>query len=331
MTLAIAALVAILVVDVLVAPPAAAAQPAGKVPHLGRLSLAGSDAQPGGAPTDGIIDGLRELGYVQGRDFLLERRDAGGIAERLPELAAELVRLGVDILLVTGTAATHAARRATGTIPIVCMTGDPVGQGFVKSLARPGSNITGVTLTTGGGELGGKFVELLREMVPRLFRVGYLRNPRNPATAPEVFFPAQVLREVRLVTAEVRNAGQLDKALDAIMRAQVQGLISDGDPLTDSQSRRIVEFATKQRLAGIYPRRSFAERGGLMSFGPSTYHSWKRAAVYVDKILKGAKPADLPVEQPTKFELVINLKAAKALGLTVPQSLLVRADELIDP
>ena len=330
MTLTIGVLVAVLVVNVLVAP-ATDAQPAGKMPRLGRLSLTTADAQPGGATTDGIIDGLRELGYVQGRDFLLERRDAGGDAQRLPELASELVRLGVDILLVTGTAATHAARKATGTIPIVCMTGDPVGQGFVKSLARPGGNITGLTLTTGAGELGGKFLELLREMVPQLLRVGYLRNPHNQSTAPAVFFPAQVLREVRLVTAEVRNAGQLDQALDGIARARVQGLITDGDPLTDSQSRRIVEFATKQRLAGIYPRRGFAERGGLMSFGPSTYHSWKRAAVYVEKILKGAKPADLPVEQPTKFELVINLKAAKGLGLTVPQALLVRADELIGP
>lgn len=330
MTLAIGALVAILVVNVLVASPADA-QAAGKMPRLGRLSLGKSDAQPGGAPTDGVIDGLRELGYVQGRDFMLEHRNAAGNAEQLPELAAELVRLRVDILLVTGTAATHAARRATQTIPIVSMTGDPVGQGFVKNLARPGGNITGVSLTTGGAELGGKFIELLREMVPGLSRVGYLRNQLNPSTAPEVFFPAQVLREVRLVTAEARSASQLDKALDAIRQARVQGLITDGDPLTDSHSRRIVEFAATQRLAGIYPRRSFAERGGLMSFGPSVYHSWKRAAVYVDKILKGATPADLPVEQPTKFELVINIKAAKALGLAVPQALLARADELIDP
>ncbi len=330
MKLTACGLVAILTVGILVGPPTVKAQPAGKVARLGRLTLAGSDFSTGRARSDAIVDGLRELGYVEGRDFLIERRDAEGVADRLPALASELVRLGVDILLVGGTAATHAARQATGTIPIVCMTGDPVGQGFVKSLAHPGGNITGLTLTTGGGELGGKYLQLLREVVPRLSRVGYLRNPHDLSTAPEVFFPAGLLPGVRLVTVDVRNAGELDQALAALTRARVQGLTSGGDPLTDGQWRRIVEFATKQRLPGIYPRRYFVQGGGLMSYGASMYDAWKRAAVYVDKILKGAKPADLPVEQPTKFELVINLKTAKALGLTVPQSLLVQADELID-
>ena len=166
-------------------------------------------------------------------------------------------------------------------------------------------------------------------MVPRLSRVGYLRNPHNLSSAPEVFFPPGLLPGVRLVTVEVRTAGQLDQALAALTRAQVQGLITDGDPVTDGQSRRIVEFATKQGWPGIYPRRHFVEGGGLMSYGPSLFDTWRRSAVYVDKILKGAKPADLPVEQPTKYELVINLKTAKALGLTIPPAVLARADEVI--
>ena len=166
-------------------------------------------------------------------------------------------------------------------------------------------------------------------MVPRLSRVGYLRNPDNRYTAPEGFFPPGLLPGIRLVTVDVRNAGELDQALAALTRARVQGLITDGDPVTDGQSRRIVEFATKQGLPGIYPRRYFVQGGGLMSYGASIYDAWKRAATYVDKILKGANPADLPVEQPTKFELVINLKTAKALGLTIPQSVLLRADEVI--
>jgi len=312
----------------LTAPLAAEAQPAGKVARLGSLALV-SDVSPGRTRRDAIVDGLRELGYVEGRDFLIEHRDAEGGADRLPALASELVRLGVDVLLVGGNAATQAARRATGTIPIVSLTGDPVGQGFVKSLAHPGGNITGFALATGGGEFGGKSLQLLREMVPRLSRVGYLRNPHNLSSAPEVFFPPGLLPGVRLVTVEVRTAGQLDQALAALTRAQVQGLITDGDPVTDGQSRRIVEFATKQGWPGIYPRRHFVEGGGLMSYGPSLFDTWKRSAVYVDKILKGAKPADLPVEQPTKYELVINLKTAKALGLTIPPSVLARADEVI--
>jgi putative ABC transport system substrate-binding protein len=316
-------------VGLLAAPLAVVAQQAGKVYRIGSLALAEPDFSPGRARRDAIVDGLRELRYVEGRDFLIEHRDAEGAADRLPALASELVRLGVDILLVGGTAATHAARRATGTIPIVCLTGDPVGQGFVKSLAHPGGNITGFTLTTGGGELGGKSLQLLNEMVPRLARVGYLRNPHNLSSAPAVFFPPALPPGVRLVTVEVGSAGQLDQALAALTRAQVQGLITDGDPLTDGQSRRIVAFATQQGWPAIYPRRHFVQGGGLMSYGPSIFDAWKRAAVYVDKILKGAKPADLPVQQPTKYELVLNLKTAKALGLTIPASVLARADEVI--
>ena len=299
-------------------------QPAGKVPRLGRLSLAVLDAQPGLASSDAILDGLRELGYAEGRDFLLERRDAGGNPGRLHELAMELVRLPVDVLLVTGVTATAAANRATKTIPIVCMMGDPVGQGFVKSLAHPGGNITGVTLSSGGGDMGGKFLQLLREVAPSVSRIGFLRSADNPATRPTVFFPAAGLSGIRLVTVEIRDPHDLDEAFDALVRAKVQALISDGDPLTDAEFARIVEFATKRHLPGVYPRRQFVDAGGLMTYGPNVYDTWKHAALHVDKILKGARPADLPVEQPTKFELVINLKTAKALGLTISQPILVR-------
>jgi putative tryptophan/tyrosine transport system substrate-binding protein len=315
---------------VLAAPLAVEAQQAGKMVRLGRLSLAGTDNRPGRAAGDAIVDGLRELGYIEGRDFVLERRDADGVAERLPKLAEELVRIPVDILLVTGVTATAAARRATSTIPIVCMMGDPVGQGFVKSLAHPGTNITGVTLAPGGADLGGKFLQFLAELVPHLARVGFLKSANNPSTAPTVFFPSPPPLGMRLVTVEIHDAAGLDRAFGTLTDAKVQALTSDGDPLTDGQSGRIVEFAMKQRLPGVYPRRHFVEGGGLMSYAPNIYDTWKRAAVHVDKIVRGAKAADLPVERPTKFELVINLKIAKALGVTIPPSLLLRADQVIE-
>jgi putative tryptophan/tyrosine transport system substrate-binding protein len=305
------------------------AQQAGRLVRLGRLSLAELDAQPGRASTDAIFDGLRELGYAEGRDFVVERRDAGGDAARLTELVMDLVRLPVDILLVTGVTATAAAHRITTTIPIVCMMGDPVGRGFVKSLARPAGNITGVTLTSGGSDMGGKFLQLLRDVVPNASRIGFLRSANNPATLPAAFFPASSLTAIQLVAVDIRDPSGVDQAFDTLIRAKVQALTSDGDPLTDAQFRRIADFAMKRRLPGMYPRRQFVDAGGLMSYGPNLYDTWKRAAVHVDKIIKGAKPGDLPVEQPTKFELVINLKAAKTLGLAIPQSVLVRADEII--
>ena len=178
--------------------------------------------------------------------------------------------------------------------------------------------------------MGGKFLSLLREVAPHASRVGFLRSANNPATVPTVFFPATSLSAIRLVTVDIRDASGLDQALGVLTRAKIQALTSDGDPLTDAQFHRIVEFAMKHRLPGMYPRRQFVEAGGLMSYGPNLYDTWRRAAVHVDKILKGAKPADLPVEQPTKFELVVNLKTAKALGLTIPQAVLVRADEVIE-
>ena len=205
-----------------------------------------------------------------------------------------------------------------------------MGQGFIKSLARPGTNITGVTLAPSGADLGGKFLQFLGEVVPRLARVGFLRSANNPSSVPTLFFPAAEASGMRLVTAEIHDAAGLDRGFGTLTDAKVQALTSDGDPLTDGQSVRIVEFAMKQRLPGVYPRRHFVEDGGLMSYAPNIYDTWKRAAVYVDKIVKGAKAADLPVERPTKFELAINLKTAKALGLTIPPSLLLRADQVIE-
>ena len=279
-------------------PPTGGAQQAGKLVRLGRLSLAELDAQPGRASTDAIFDGLRELGYTEGRDFLLERRDAGGNPGRLHELVMELVRLPVDVLLVTGVTATAAAHRVTKTIPIVCMMGDPVGQGFVKSLARPGGNITGVTLTSGGSDIGGKFLQLLSEVAPSATRIGFLRSANNPGTPPTVFFPTTSLAALQLVTVEIRDPNGLDQAFDALVRAKVQALTSDGDPLTDAQFRRIADFAIKRRLPGMYPRRQFVDAGGLMSYGPNLYDTWKRAALHVDKILKGANPVISPSSNP---------------------------------
>ena len=316
--------------SLLAAPLVGEAQPVGKPVRLGRLSLSTADARPGRRTSDAIVDGLFELGYAEGRDFVLERRDANGIAERLPNLAAELVRIPVDILLVTGVTATHAAQAATKTIPIVCMMADPVGQGFVKSLAHPGTNITGVTLAPGGADIGGKFLQLLQEVVPGLSRLGFLRSANNPSTEPTVFFPATSLTAIRLVTVAIHRRAELDRALEVLTHARVEALTSDGDPLTDGQSSRIAAFAMKHRLPGMYPRRHFVEDGGLMSYGPSVYDTWKRAAVFVDKILRGNKPSELPVERPTTFELLINLKAAKAIGLTISPSLLERADEVIE-
>jgi len=207
--------------------------------------------------------------------------------------------------------------------------GDPVGQGFVKSLAHPGGNITNVTLTSGGADIGGKFLQFLQEVAPRVSRVGFLRSANNPATAPSIFVPAASLSRIRLVTVEIRDPSGLEQAFDSLIRAKVQALTSDGDPLTDAQFRRIVEFAMKRHLPAMYPRRQFVDAGGLMSYGPNVYDTWKRAAVLVNKILRGTKPADLPVEQPTTFELVINMKTAKALGLTILPSILLRAAEVI--
>jgi putative ABC transport system substrate-binding protein len=275
--------------------------------------------------------GLRELGYVEGQNIAIESRWTEGKDDRLPGLAADLVRSKVDVIVAETGAATRAAQQATRTIPIVMSTvNDPVGSGLVASLARPGGNVTGLTIMS--PDLVGKQLELLKEVVPKVSRVALLRHPDNPASAAqlrEAQAAAQALG-VRLQTLEARSPQEIDDAFAAMTRERAGALLIIPDTLFWSQRRQIVELAVKRRLPSMRIGESYAEAGGLMSYGPSYLDLERRAATFVDKILKGANPADLPVELPTKFELVINLKTAKAIGLTIPQPLLQRADQIID-
>ncbi|HEV2056382.1 MAG TPA: ABC transporter substrate-binding protein [Methylomirabilota bacterium] len=323
-------LVALLAVFLLAVPLAAEAQAPAKVPRIGFLS-----ARP---PTDNpyfiesFRQGLRELGYVEGQNIAIEYRFAEGRPERLPALAAELVRLKVDVLVTAGPPAPEAAKQATGTIPIVfAVAADPVAVGLVASLARPGGNITG--LASISPDLIGKQLELLKEVVPNISRVAVLQNPSNdshPHTLRQAEGAARGLG-VQLHIVQVRTPPEIDAAFAAMRSQRAGGVLVLRDPLFLTQRTQIAALAAKSRLPAVYGFREEAEAGGLMAYGASVPLMYRRAATYVDKILKGAKPADLPVEQPTKFELVINLKTAKALGLTIPQSLLLRADEVIHP
>jgi putative ABC transport system substrate-binding protein len=276
---------------------------------------------------------LRERGYIEGQNIAIEYRYAEGKPDRFPELAAELVLLKVDIIVVAGgNRVILAAMNATKTIPIV-MTGvgiDPVEAGFVESLARPGGNVTGVTnLNT---KLGGKWLELLKEAVPKLARVAVLYDPANPASVREVKEDLPVAARALKLTIqpwEVRATDDLEKVFAALNKQRPDGLQVLGSTLMGANQKRIVGFALKSRLPSMYFNREAVEAGGLMYYGADLADSYRRVATYVDKILKGAKPADLPVEQPTKFELVINLKTAKQIGLTIPQKVLARADKVI--
>jgi ABC-type uncharacterized transport system substrate-binding protein len=276
---------------------------------------------------------LRELGYIDGKNIAIEYRHAEGKLDRLPELAAELVRLKVDIIVAAGGPnIVRPAKNATKTIPIVMVDAgrDPVDAGLIESLARPGGNVTGITLLV--GELAGKRLELFKEAVPKVARVAVLYNPATPLNVHEV-------KEVLPVAAgaigltiqpwEVRSADDLDKVFAAISRWRPDGLFVPGSPLLGVNRPRIVGFALKSRLPSMYQSRNFVDAGGLMSYGADLADSYRRVATYVDRILKGAKPADLPVEQPTKFELVINLKTAKQIRITIPQKVLARADKVI--
>jgi putative ABC transport system substrate-binding protein len=277
-----------------------------------------------------LKQGLRELGWIEGQNVGLEYRYANNKLEQLPNLAAELVRLKVDVIVTGGEAGIRAARGATSTIPIVMAnSGDPVGTGLITSLSRPGGNMTGLSLLT--PDLGGKRLELLKETVPKVSRVAVLWNPTNAVKVLELKSTEVAAKAlgVTVTSFEVRAPTDFGRAFAAIGREHPTALITLTDPLTLGHQKQIAEFAAKSRLPMIAENREFAEAGGLMTYGPNLLDLWRRAATYVDKILKGAKPADLPVEQPTKFELVINLKTAKALGLTIPQSILLRADEVI--
>ena len=309
----------------------AAAQQTGKVSRLGYLS--NTDAATDSARAEGIRLALRELGYIEGQNIAIEYRFAEGKIDRAPELAAELVRLKVDTIVAAGgTGIIQAAKNATKTIPIV-MTGggiDPVEAGLVESLARPGGNVTG--LTTLNRELGGKRLELLKEAVPKLARVAVLYDPAASS-------PVRELKEVLPVAAralgltvrswEVRDANGFEKVFAALNKERPDGLYVTGGALMNANHKRTIGFALKSRLPSVYGRREAVDAGGLMSYGADLADSYRRVAYFVDRILKGAKPADLPVEQPTKFDLVINLKTAKQIGLTIPPEVLARASKLI--
>ena len=325
-----AALAAALAVGILITPIVAEAQPAAKVPRIGYLVTGSLESPETRVALDAFRQGLRERGYVEGQNILIEYRAADGKIERFPGLATELARLKVDLILAANTPAARAAQQATTTIPIVVpVIGDPVGDGLVASLARPGGNITG--LSGINPELSGKRLDLLKQAVPRLTRVAIVWNPAEPNAA--------FLREtqaagrglsMQLQVLEVKAAPDLETALQAARRWHASGLIVLTDPVTLYHRKQLADLANKYRLPAIYSERLFVESGGLISYGANDRKMHQRAAIYVDKILKGAKPGDLPIEQPTKFELIINLKTAKALGLTIPPSLLQRADQVIE-
>jgi putative tryptophan/tyrosine transport system substrate-binding protein len=316
---------------VLFALSSAEAQQPKKVPLIGYLS--NTDPVGESARSEGIRLALREAGYIEGQNIAIEYRYSEGKRDRPPELAAELVRLKVDIIVVAGGIGTiRAAKNATKTIPIV-MTGvgiDPVEAGHVESLARPGGNVTGITLLN--RELGGKRLELLKEAVPKVTRVAVLYDPA--ATSP-----VHELKEVLPVAAralgltiqpwEVRDAGGFERVFAALNKERPDGLYVTGGTLMNVNQKRTIGFVLKSRLPSMYTRREAVDAGGLMSYGADQAASYRRVAYYVDRILKGAKPGDLPVERPTKFELAINLKTAKQIGVTIPQSLLYRADKVI--
>jgi putative ABC transport system substrate-binding protein len=314
---------------ILAAPLAADAQQAEKVPRIGFLSATSPSDRP--PLLDAFRQRLRELGWVEGKNIVIDYRYAEGQVDRLPDLAAELVRLKVDLLVSWGTQGVTAAKSATATIPIVMIAvRDPIGIGLIASLARPGGNVTGVS-GSAGLEWVAKQLELLKQTVPKIRRVAILSNPTNAyhqLAIRELDVAARSLG-VQLQLLEARGPNEFDGAFAAMAKESVGALLVLSDAMLNSHATRLADLAARGRLPAVYGVRESVEAGGLMSYGPSFLDSFRRAATYVDKILKGAKPGDLPVEQPTKFELVINLKTAKSLGLTIPQSVLVRVDEVI--
>ena len=305
-------------------PLSAAAQQPKKVPRVGILVYG---RQPGPNPEDSVVQGLRELGWIDGQNFALVARYAEGRPERLPDLARELVRSKVDLIVAVGDV-TNVVRKFTDTIPIVMAASeDPVEIGLVASLARPGGNVTGVTFIS--SELSGKRLELLKETIPGVSRVAVLWNPTHVDLDFKGLQVAARTLRVEVHSVEVRSPEELDGAFRAVAGVRADALVVVPSRLMNLNAKRIADFALERQLPAVSMWRSFADVGGMMTYGPNVPAMIRRAATYVDKILKGAKPADLPVEQPTRFELVINLKTAKALGLTIPQSILVRADQLI--
>ena len=304
---------------------AQAQQPTTKTALIGYLSFRSGPS----FLDEAFRQGLRELGYVEGQNISIEYRWADWKPDRIPALAEEMVRLKVDVIVSTpGGPTALAVKKSVRTIPIVFTSGDPVGAGLVASLDRPGGNLTGVSILT--TELNAKRLELLKQAIPGVTRVAVLVNPllATKATLKDVEGAARALR-VKLQVLEVRDPQELDDAFSAMKRERADALLVLSDPMFFAQRERIIGLAAKHRLPGMFEWREFAEAGGLLSYGTNVAEMYRRLATYVDKILKGAKPADLPVEQPTKFELVINLKTAKALGLKIPQSFFLRADHVI--
>ena len=325
------AVVVTLALGLLAAPLAAEAQQAAKVARIGYLTP-NIAANP--HLSEAFGQGLRDLGYVEGRNVVIEYRSAEGKFERLPALAAELVALKVDVIVAPNTVAALAAKQATRTVPIVfAVDADPVTSGLVTSLARPGGNVTGLSVLA--PELVGKYLELLTQAVPGVSRVAVLWQPGSlgERTEKDMLKEAEVAARalgVRPQFVEARGPADFDRAFSDMTRARAGALTVLPSNMFANERRRLVDLAAKNRLPAVYPFREFVDAGGLMSYGATLADLYRRAATYVDKILKGRKPADLPVEQPTKFEFVINLKTAKALGLTIPRSVLIRADQLIE-
>jgi putative ABC transport system substrate-binding protein len=299
------------------------AQPS--IPRVGIIFIGGRD-QP---HLEAFKQGLREHGYIEGKNIVLEYRYAEGKYDRLPGLATEFVREKVDVIVTTSSISARAARQATRTIPIVMTSGSPVERGLAESFSKPGGNVTGLSVFA--LELSGKRLELLKETVPKMTRVAALWSTSENESVmgfKETQDAAKAL-SLRMHSAELGKAGEMEKTFAALTKARVDAVLVVLSPLVTLHSKRIVELALKQRLPGMYPTRQFSEEGGLMAYGPLIGDLYRRAATYVDKILKGAKAADLPVEQPTKFELVINLKTAQQIGLTIPPNVLARADKVI--
>jgi ABC-type uncharacterized transport system substrate-binding protein len=316
----------------LAAPLAAEAQPVGKSARIGYLA---NNLTANPHLREAFLQGLRDLGYVEGRNVVIEYRSAEGKSERLPALAAELVALEVDVIVAPGTPLALAAKQATRTLPIVfAAVGNPVGSGLATSLARPGGNVTGLSILLSSG-LVGKYLELLTQAVPGVSLVAVLWQPGGLGERMEqdLLNGAEVAARalgVRVQFVEARGPADIDRAFSDITGAHAGALTGLATSMLNSERRRLVDLAAKNRLPAMYPYREFVDAGGLMAYGADLADLIRRAATYVDKILKGSKPGDLPIEQPTKFEFVINLKTAKALGLTIPPSLLQRADQVIE-
>ena len=314
----------------LAAPLTADAQQAGKVYRIGFIQTAARHEME--HLIKALDEGLRELGYVEGRNIVFERRFAEGKQERLPALAAELVRLKVDVIVTGSNPVVAAVKQATTTIPVVmAVSRDPVGAGFIASPARPGGNITGLA-NDPTPEILGKNLELLKQAVPRVSRVAFLWNPVPPGAGTYRDVAASAARKLGVMfqPVAVRGRNEFEGAFAAMVRERADGVVVASDPVLLSARSQVVLLAASHRLPAVYAQREYADAGGLMSYGGNIAHQFRRAATYVDKILKGAKPGDLAVEQAAKFELVINLKTAKALGLTIPPSLLLRADHIIE-